>query len=78
MKFKVQCDRNGCGWNKWTSTAREWHHKPCPECGYPDILSDADMVILESLETLHAAGLVTQEPGDDRTLTIVVDTSALR
>ena len=71
----VHCD--SCGHEIADQLVREWAHKSCPMCNAPDIVNDADIAILDVLDSLVHCGLLTQDgtaPGVD----IYIDTAGLR
>ena len=80
-KSSIKCD--SCDWEKevdWQEV-KDWHNKPCPECGKSPIISDEDLQMFQAIEgllnvqaSLHPNGI----EDDPRAQTVRINTAPLR
>ena len=59
MLTRIHCDT--CGHNIDKQDPTEWHGKPCPECGAPDMINDGDMIAYHAVCVFELLGLVKTE-----------------
>lgn len=76
MKGLIHCDT--CHHEQHEEDIAVWHNKSCPKCGAPEIINDADMEQLRFFEALVDAGIATQSPTDQPSISIRVNTAGLR
>lgn len=74
QKVTIKCD--SCDFQDEGSVP-EWHGKPCPKCGAPDVVTDQDLEMYNNIMAL--ASLVNSVAGDvsGHEVHAVIDSAAL-
>jgi hypothetical protein len=76
----VRCDELGCGFRQEIVLAEfmGWHHKPCPECGKGEIISDHDVAVMAQVVMLKALDAFLDPGGKMPRKNVHIDSAKMR